>query len=167
MKSKKGLHFLFIKIGKYLLNTCFQKNMTEEVRTLKQQLEESRDFNKALLNEMAIVKMIMSTHLNISSDLLNHAQTYKKTKIVENMKIFIVDEQYSHFSSQYCFDISFESKSLSDEKLVWQVYFVEDSIEDNKTVLKKTSMKNRAGSVQIKLSVPAPDITKLNIDNVT
>lgn len=147
------------------LTNC-QKNMTEEIRLLKQQLEEVKDFNKDILNELGVMKMIMTKHLNVSSDLLNHAQVYKKTKIVDNTKIYIIDEQYCHFSSQYWFDVSFESKSLSDENLVCQVYFAEDNKDEYKIVLKKIIMKNRAGSVQIKLSVPAPDISTLNMRSV-
>lgn len=39
--------------------TNWQKNMTDEIKSLKQQLQECKDFNQAILNELAVMKMFM------------------------------------------------------------------------------------------------------------
>lgn len=97
---------------------------------------------------------------------MNYAQEYKKTKIVENIKVTLNDDQYWHIKSQFWFDISFETKNLASEKLIWSVYFAEESKEENKQSLKNIGIRNRAGSVQIKLNVPAPDLDKINMENI-
>lgn len=49
---------------------------------------------------------------------------------------------------------------------MWKVCFVEESKEEKRYVLKTMCLRNRAGSVQIKLNVPAPEIDKVNMDNL-
>lgn len=40
------------------LTNC-QKNMNEEIKTLRQQLQETKETNQAILNELAVMKILM------------------------------------------------------------------------------------------------------------
>lgn len=120
-----------------------------------------------MLTEVAILKMILCKKLNLNPDSLNCFQKFKQMKIVDNIKTFINETQYSLLDSPFCFDISFETRNLEDEKLEWKAYFCEENKENNKINLKSIFMKNRAGSVQIKLNVPPPNIDKFNVESLT
>ena len=146
--------------------TNWQKNTNDEIKILKSQLQETKKFNEALLNELAAMKMLICKKLKISPDSINYCQKFKQTKIVDNIKTFINETQFSLFDSPYCFDISFETKNLEEENLLWSVSFSEENKEDNKVNLKSMVIKHRAGSVQIKLNVPPPETTKIDIEGI-
>jgi hypothetical protein len=140
--------------------------MNDEIVKLKTQLQESQLTNKAILNELSIIKSILVNKLGVEDEIFNHYTKSKKIKIVDNLKIFHHDSQISNFESAFCFDINFETKNMLNQKLVWKAYFCEEAKEDFKCVLKCINLKNRGGSVQIKLLVPALSLNDFDVNSL-
>lgn len=137
--------------------------MNDEIKTLKNQLSESKKFNEVLLKELAIMKLFLSKKLNFSLDSMSYNQTLKESKIVDNIKVYLNDDEYSLLDSRFCFDISFDIKNLNDEKLAWNVYFIEEGKEEVSELLKTVFIKNKAGSVNIKITVSRLDSGASNL----
>lgn len=92
-------------------------------------------------------------------DSISYNQSVKQTKIVDNIKIYLNDEEYSLLDSRFWFDISFDIKNLNEERLAWKVYFVEEGKEEKADLLKTVYIKNKAGSISIKITVSRDDIS--------
>lgn len=146
--------------------TNWLKNANDEIKILKSQLQENKKFNEALLNEFAVIKILLSKKLKITPESMNYCQKFKQIKIVDNIKTYINETQYSLLDTPFWFDISFETRNLEDENLLWNAYFSEENKEDNKISLKSMVIKHRAGSVQIKLNVPPPEFEKINVEGI-
>ena len=48
---------------------------------------------------------------------------------------------------------------MNEERLAWKVYFVEEGKEEKADLLKTVYIKNKAGSISIKITVSRDDIS--------